>query len=95
MTKQFKIPMIGISLWSGLLLLVSCGNGDINSIHSFKDVNFDSINPGALVLFDVDETLVQPVDSYLLNENKKNVIAFKKNIMKMHPEVKDWDKMGS
>jgi hypothetical protein len=41
----------------------------IESIHSFNEVNFNTIETDTLVVFDVDETLTQPTDTYLINEH--------------------------
>jgi hypothetical protein len=42
----------------------------IKTIKSFKEVNFDDIKPGSLVLFDVDETLIVPASVTLRTKTK-------------------------
>ena len=79
------------------LLLSSCQQYQIqpiDPIHSFHEVGFASIEPGTLVIFDVDETLIQPVDTYLINEHTQMAKDFKKGFFQNHPEVKNWDELG-
>lgn len=53
-----------------------CKHADIVPIHSFHEVDFDAISArGTLVVFDVDETLIQPVDTYPLNEQRSEAVA--------------------
>ncbi|MDP4155670.1 MAG: DUF2608 domain-containing protein, partial [Bacillota bacterium] len=67
----------------------------IEPIHSFNDVDFSTIEPNTLVVFDVDETLTQPTDTYLINEHSPQAEAFKKKLFQQHPEVKDWNGLAS
>lgn len=48
--------------------------GSISDIQSFDEVDFSQLgSPGALVLFDVDKTLIQPEDSYVSNADFHHV----------------------
>lgn len=67
----------------------------IEPIHFFKEVNFSAIERDTLVVFDVDETLTQPTDTYLINEHSLQAKAFKKKLFGQHPEVKDWNGLAS
>ncbi len=67
----------------------------IEPIHSFEEVDFTSIEPETLVIFDVDETLIQPLDAYLINEHTPKAEEFKKHLFRKHPEVKDWNELTS
>lgn len=67
----------------------------IEPIHSFNVVDFHAIEPNTLVVFDVDETLTQPTDTYLINEHSPQAEAFKKKLFQQHPEVKDWNALAS
>ncbi|MBA3814803.1 MAG: hypothetical protein H0X26_10060 [Alphaproteobacteria bacterium] len=67
----------------------------IESIHSFSKVDFSTIEPSTLVIFDVDETLTQPTDTYLINEHSPQAEAFKKKLFGQHPEIKDWNALAS
>lgn len=67
----------------------------IQPIHSFNEVDFSTIEPDTLVVFDVDETLTQPTDTYLINEHSPQAEAFKKKLFQQHPEVKDWNGLAS
>lgn len=84
----------------GLFLLIfidACVPGfSIVSISDFKAIDFDAIkSPKTLVIFDVDEALIQPVDTYLINEHKPEGIHFREKIKALHPEVKDWEALLS
>lgn len=63
----------------------------ITTIKSFAEVDFNAIDTNTLVVFDVDETLIQPIDSYSINEFTPQGNAFKKQLFESHPEIKDWD----
>lgn len=67
----------------------------IEPIHSFNEVDFSAIELDSLVIFDVDETLTQPTDTYLINEHSPQAKAFKKRLFQQHPEVKDWNVLAS
>ncbi|HEV2601951.1 MAG TPA: DUF2608 domain-containing protein [Candidatus Babeliales bacterium] len=65
-------------------------NSPIQTIHSFNEVDFDAIDTDTLVLFDVDETLVQPIDTaFTKNWAKRD--NFQKKLIAEHPEIKNWD----
>ena len=63
--------------------LASCFDSScqILPIKSFHEVNFDAIEPKTLVLFDVDETLIQPRDALVMNlfspQGKELIARFK------------------
>ena len=63
----------------------------IKPIHSFNQINFNAIEVGTLVVFDVDETLIQPTDTYFINEYTPKGYAFKKKLFMKHKEIKNWD----
>jgi hypothetical protein len=48
----------------------------IKKIQSFKQIDFDAIQPGSLVVFDVDDTLIQPVDTITLHESSPEAKKF-------------------
>lgn len=62
----------------------------IKSINSFNEVNFDAIETDMLVLFDVDETLIQPTDVYMVNEHGKHAKDLRMRLQSQHPEITDW-----
>lgn len=43
-----------------------------------------------MAVFDVDETLIQPTDTYFINESSSQAQAIKKKLIESHPEIKDW-----
>lgn len=90
MNKMFSV----ISCFT-MLLLISCVRHEIQVLHTHKHIHIDSITNGTLVIFDVDETLIQPVDMYLINEHTPQGRAFLHAFIKKHPEVKDWDTLTS
>ncbi|MGE0206419.1 MAG: DUF2608 domain-containing protein [Candidatus Babeliales bacterium] len=69
----------------------------ITTIHSFNDVNFDTFTKNDLVIFDVDETLIQPKDAFVLNEQTPQADAFRKKLLQKYPTVtiKEWENIGS
>lgn len=74
------------------LLLMACSsptpNHTIFTIHSFDEVAFEDItDPSTLVLFDVDETLIQPDDTYLINEHSERGLKFRQSLIQKHPEI--------
>ncbi|MBN9543309.1 MAG: DUF2608 domain-containing protein [Alphaproteobacteria bacterium] len=94
MINQIKY-ILGLFL---TLLIASCTYThkphQVTEIYSFKEANFD-LPKNTLVIFDVDETLIQPLDSYLINEHTKQGKEFRNHLIKSHPEVKDWDYLVS
>lgn len=67
----------------------------IKSIRSFSEFNFDTIrDPGSLVLFDVDETLIQPTDTYLIHEHTPEGVSFRQKLKEDNPDYKDWDEVA-
>jgi hypothetical protein len=86
-----------ISVISILLVIILCSfwsydrNHDhITTIKSFSEVDFNAIDRDTLVVFDVDETLIQPTDMYYINEGSPQAQAVKKKLIEGHPEIKDW-----
>jgi hypothetical protein len=71
---------------AALFILGSCKkNESFVPIHSFHEVNFDAIpTTGTLVLFDVDETLIQPVDTYVLNEQSPEAVALLRSLAEQY-----------
>lgn len=63
----------------------------IKTINSFNQIDFVTIKAGSLVIFDIDETLVQPTDTYSINEHSPQAIAFQKKMVSKHPEITNWD----
>jgi hypothetical protein len=84
-------------LWLALLVfLPSCyQDSAIKEIYSFNEVDFNTIQPDTLVIFDVDDTLIQPKDAYLTNEHTPQGQAFEKKLLKKYPEIKNWDYLAS
>lgn len=89
-------------VWASISFsLIGCGlpistppTPEITSITSFKDVNFEhSCDSKTLVLFDVDETLIQPEDAYLVNEHTLEGQRFRENLIKDHPEITNWEQL--
>lgn len=77
-----------------ILLVTGCDLQQIpkiRSITSFEEVNFKEIPHESLVLFDVDETLIQPVDTYLINKLSDIGKTFKQKLVLNNPDIKDWD----
>lgn len=82
----------------GLLSLIYVGyykSSAIQSIRSFGEVDFNAIKSKTLVIFDVDETLIQPTDIYVMNENSPHGEAFKKRLVAANPEIKNWDEIAT
>lgn len=73
-------------IFAVLFILGSCKkNQSIVPIHSFHEVNFDAIPAtGTLVVFDVDETLIQPIDTYPLNVYTSEAVAFLRNFTEQY-----------
>lgn len=63
----------------------------IKTIHSFAEVDFNAIKTDTLVLIDVDETLIQPTDTYSINEHTPQAEEFRRKLLIKHPEIKNWD----
>jgi len=84
-----------------LLIIVGIGScilkqqEHIKTITSFNEVDFKKISSDTLVIFDVDETLIQPEDVYLINENSQEAKKFKTKVLAQHPEIKDWNALFS
>lgn len=76
------------------LCFTSCilSNDDLDSIktiHSFDEVQFSDIKKDTLVIFDADDTLIQPTDTYLINEYSPEGIALRQALLQQHPELKN------
>ncbi len=77
----------------GVIVLTSSffkKNQYVVPIASFSEIDFNAIDKDTLVIFDVDETLIQPVDMYFINEGRPEAKAIKKKLIENHPEIKDW-----
>lgn len=88
------IPIILV--W--VLYLPSCGIlSSIKVIYSYEDVDFDAITPDTLVVFDVDETLIQPEDMYLIHTEMLDTQGkrFHAKMLQKYPHVKDWLRLHS
>lgn len=83
-----------ITIVSVIFMVSACVNNKYNTIQpisSYNDINFENIyDDNTLVLFDVDETLVQPEDVYLINEHTEAGKNFRQNFLKQYPKFKDW-----
>ncbi|MBN8828198.1 MAG: DUF2608 domain-containing protein [Sphingobacteriia bacterium] len=81
-----------------ILILSSCTNYNkhpqIKPINSFNEANFD-LPKNILVIFDVDETLIQPVDSYLINEHTETGKEFRNFLLEKYKYIKDWEHLTS
>ncbi len=76
--KQAWFIFIGIIIFLSILYVFKnvYKTYQFQTITSFQEINFDEFSQDDLVVFDVDETLVQPIDAYLINEHD-NSIALK------------------
>lgn len=91
--KTNKLLLLASILAVGIVALffLSKSYYKITPIASFSEVDFNAIDKDTLVIFDVDETLIQPVDMYYINEGSPQAQAVKKKLIESHPEIKDWD----
>lgn len=91
--KINKLLLLASILAGGIVALffLSKSYYKITPIASFAEVDFNAIDRDTLVVFDVDETLIQPVDMYYINEGSPQAQAVKKKLIEGHPEIKDWD----
>lgn len=80
-------------IFLGIKWVTSCSR--IQTITSFEQVNFEQIPQDSLVVFDVDETLVQPTDAFLINEKSGEAEALRKEFFVKYPEVKNWNDISS
>lgn len=70
-------------------------SGSIHEINSFDVVDFNKIgSAGALVLFDVDETLIQPEDGYVRNAHSQRAKDFRESLKQRYSDIKDWNKLA-
>lgn len=91
--KTNKLLLLASILAVGIVALffLSKSYYKITTIASFSEVDFNAIDRDTLVVFDVDETLIQPTDTYFINESSSQAQAVKKKLIESHPEIKDWD----
>lgn len=87
------------SCYAGLLGLYSFFWAPVQhpilEIYSFAEgVAFHDIQPDTLVIFDVDQTLIQPVDTYPANENSPEAEQFRNALVQRYPKT-DWVKLAS
>lgn len=67
----------------------------IKSIESYNQVKFENItDPATLVLFDVDETLIQPEDTYLMNEHSEKGLKFRESLIQKYPQIREMHDIG-
>ncbi|MCE2991612.1 MAG: DUF2608 domain-containing protein [Candidatus Jidaibacter sp.] len=67
----------------------------IKSIQSYDQVDFENItDPATVVLFDVDETLIQPEDTYLINEHSERGLRFRQSLIQKHPKIMKMHDIG-
>ncbi|AIL13402.1 hypothetical protein IM40_07685 [Candidatus Paracaedimonas acanthamoebae] len=81
-----------------ILLVCACKSNhpqQIEPIQSFNAIDFNSIKPGSLVIFDVDETLIQPVDTFLVNEHTPQGKAFRQKLIQTYPILKSDNHIAS
>lgn len=94
MRKTFKL-FIALPI---LLSLISCEHSpvrDISPISSFSEVDFAEVPEHSLAIFDVDETLIQSIDAYLIKEHSDKGKRFKQKFISDNPTVKEWDALVS
>lgn len=60
--------------------IISTQHRSVTTINSFTEVNFDHYDKDTLVLIDVDETLIQPVDAVLINQHNPKQKQFRKKL---------------
>lgn len=89
--KKISAIIIFFTLITVIFLLQHKNKYEIMTIKSFSEVDFDEIGADTLIVFDVDETLIQPIDMYYMNESSPQAQAIKKKLIEDHPEIKDWD----
>ena len=80
-------------------LLLHIPSRSIITIDSFTKINFGAIEPTMLVIFDVDETLIQPQDAYLTDIEMRSFLAeifTVKQLIKHHDiDMKRWKYLAS
>lgn len=87
-----------VLIWCIGLLISACEQkyiSNIETIQSFNSIDFNSIKPESLVVFDVDETLIQPVDTFLINEHSTEGKDFLKKLMQTYPVIKSDNHIAS
>ncbi len=78
-----------------IFFISGCAHNEFQIIESHRDIKLDLISKGTLVVFDVDETLIQPIDSYLVNEHSPKGKAFLRAFVSSHPKFPNWDILTS
>lgn len=96
-TKKIILLILSTLLFliSSLYIILSKKSSDITTIKSFKEVDFKDISSETLVIFDVNDTIYQAVDTYLANEESPQAYDFRTKVIKQHPEVQDWNILSS
>lgn len=87
-----------VLIWCISLLVSACEQKyimKIETIQSFESIDFSSINPESLVIFDVDETLIQPVDTFLINEHTTQGKNFRQKLIQTYPTMKSDNHIAS
>jgi hypothetical protein len=85
------IAIFVISMW----LIQKGQDKSFPELSSHKNFPLQSVEPGTLVLYDVDETLVQPTDVYLVNEQSPEARTLIQNFQKENPTFRGWDNLVS
>jgi hypothetical protein len=70
-------------------------HSDVSTIQSHSVVDLSRVNRETLVIYDVDETLIQPTDTYLVNEHTPEGKAFLAHFIKSQPKVNNWEELTS
>lgn len=81
-----------------ILLTPSCFFKNFESIkliNSFNEIDFNIIASDSLVILDVDETLIQPKDTLIINEHSQEAKNFKVKLIQQYPDIKNWDNLYS
>ena len=77
------------------LFLTGCQHRGIELLKSHGDIDYGCINSDTLVIYDVDETLIQPTDTYLIHEHTSHGKAFLTKFVDSNPQFKNWDQLTS
>ncbi|AIL12643.1 hypothetical protein IM40_02460 [Candidatus Paracaedimonas acanthamoebae] len=87
-----------VLIWCVGLLITACEQKyvkQIEPIQSFSSIDFSSIKPESLVIFDVDETLIQPEDTFLINEHTPQGKDFIQKLIQTYPIMKSDNHIAS
>jgi hypothetical protein len=86
MTKKlYRVGLVGTLLSIiALFFVLQSSKSTIHEISSFTTVNFGAFKKGDLLLFDVDETLIQPVDAVLINQHNPKQKEFRQKLKEQY-----------